>query len=122
MKHCLFIDNSPIVLKVASAIFRDVGFRVVEMSDPVQAIDHCRIEMPELIFLDGRLPRDGAMTFLESFQLIKWILKPQIVYLSLEQNPPEWAAAKAGGADELMMKPFDRKSIRETLYRKKLAA
>ena len=52
MKHCLIVDDSSSIRKVAKRILEDANFRASEADSRADAIDKCRNEMPDCVVVD----------------------------------------------------------------------
>ena len=115
MKSCLIIDDSSVVRKVARAILEDLDFIVDEAEDGQEAFDKCRQEMPDAILLDGQMPIMGGLEFLKLLRGYTGGGAPKVVYCVTENDIGQIALAKKAGANEFMMKPFDR-GILESMF------
>jgi len=49
MKHCLVVDDSSVIRKVARCILEDMSFRTSEAENGQDALDFCRAEMPDAV-------------------------------------------------------------------------
>jgi two-component system chemotaxis response regulator CheY len=68
MKTCLVVDDSSVVRKVARRILEGMKFAISEAEDGVQALDMCRVGLPDVVFLDLNMPRMDGMTFLKEMR------------------------------------------------------
>jgi two-component system, chemotaxis family, chemotaxis protein CheY len=57
MKNCLVVDDSSVIRKVARRILEGLDFEISEAEDGEQALDVCRLHMPDAVehAQDGRL-------------------------------------------------------------------
>jgi two-component system chemotaxis response regulator CheY len=111
MKSCLIVDDSSVVRKVARRILEDMDFIVDEAEDGQEAFDKCRQEMPDAILLDWQMPIMGGIEFLKLLRAYVGGTHPRIVYCLTESDIGQLALAKKAGANEFMMKPFDRDQL-----------
>ena len=111
MKYCLVVDDSKTIRKVAKTILTSIGYEVGEAEDGQQAMDQCQIRMPDAILLDWSMPVMDGQEFLALFARTFRSRKPYIVYLTTEFDPTDISRAIAAGADDFMLKPFDRESL-----------
>lgn len=107
MKHCLVVDDSNSIRKVARKILQDAGFRVSEAETRGDALSLCADEMPDCIVLDWQMPDGDAITFLNKLRGLPRGAHPKVVYLTSENDPLQVARVLRSGADLHMMKPFD---------------
>ena len=115
MKSCLIVDDSSVVRKVARRILEDMDFIVEEAEDGQEAFDKCRQEMPDAILLDWQMPIMSGLEFLKLLRAYVGGTAPRVVYCVTEYDVGQIALAKKAGANEYMMKPFDR-DILETMF------
>ena len=108
MKSCLIVDDSSVVRKVARRILEDMDYIVEEAEDGQDAFDKCRQEMPDAILLDWHMPIMSGLEFLKLLRAYVGGDKPHIVYCTVENDIGAIALALKAGANDYMMKPFDR--------------
>lgn len=115
MKSCLIVDDSSVVRKVARRILEDIDFIVDEAEDGQEAFDKCRQEMPDVILLDWQMPVMGGIEFLKLLRAYVGAHQPRVIYCLTEADIGQLALARKAGADDFVMKPFDR-DILEALF------
>lgn len=115
MKSCLIVDDSSVVRKVARRILEDIDFIVDEAEDGQEAFDKCRQEMPDAILLDSQMPIMGGLEFLKLLRAYVGGTAPKVVFCITENDIGQLALAKKAGANDIMMKPFDR-DILEAMF------
>jgi two-component system chemotaxis response regulator CheY len=111
MKNCLVVDDSSVIRKVARRILEDLSFTTSEAEDGLQALDICRKEMPEAILLDWNMPVMDGLEFLAQLRREPGGEKPKVVFCTTENDIAHIAKAMRAGADEYIMKPFDREIV-----------
>jgi two-component system, chemotaxis family, chemotaxis protein CheY len=111
MKHCLVVDDSGSIRKVAQRILQDAKFRTSEATTRSEALDKCRREMPDCIIVDWQMPDGDAMSFMAQLRALPGGDKVKILYMTSENDPVHVARALRSGADVHMMKPFDKESF-----------
>ncbi|MCA0424226.1 MAG: response regulator [Proteobacteria bacterium] len=110
-KQCIVADDSSVIRKVARRILEGLNFEVLEVEDGKQALDACRNRMPEAVLLDWSMPEMDGYQFLEQLRRVESGPKPKIVFCVTENDVAQIARAIHLGADEFVMKPFDRKIL-----------
>lgn len=115
MKHCLIVDDSSVVRKVARRIMEDLDFAVSEAEDGAEALGICREEMPDLILLDWSMPVMDGVEFLAKLRQAESGEKPKVVFCTTEYDVAQIAKAMRAGADDFLMKPFDREIVEAKL-------
>jgi len=122
MRHCLVVDDSRLVRKIAGVLVEELGFIVMQAGNAVEALDCCRKRMPEVILLDADLPDNGALTFMTSLRRERSGSKPTIVICIAEKDMQQITQAGMAGANTYLLKPFDGRTIRAKFAKVGLAA
>jgi two-component system, chemotaxis family, chemotaxis protein CheY len=117
MKTCLVVDDSSVIRKVARRILEGMKFEISEAEDGVQALDMCQIGLPDVVFLDLNMPRMDGMTFLKEMRNLPGGSRPKVVFATTERDMAHINQALRAGADDFIMKPFDRDSIQAKFHR-----
>lgn len=110
-KSCLIVDDSRVVRKVARRIAEDLGFSCEEAENGIEAQEHCRQAMPDVILLDWNMPEMNGLEFLTELRKMKDGKAPKVVFCTIENKLPNIQKALQAGADEYIMKPFDSEII-----------
>ena len=111
MRQCLVVDDSNIIRRVARKILEDLRFEVLEAENGQQAIELCGSSSPDAILLDWHMP---DMTGIEAIQQLRSASderKPYIVYAVTENDASDITRALTAGADDFVLKPFDRRDL-----------
>ena len=115
MKTCLIVDDSKVIRKVARHILETLNFSVEEAGDGAEALDHCQRSVPDVILLDWNMPVMSGMEFLRALRQNDYSVQPKVVFCTTENDIAHIRAAIAAGADEYVMKPFDRDTLHSKL-------
>ena len=107
MRHCLVVDDSRVIRKVARRIIEDMGFEVAEAGDGVEALAWCRGSMPDVILLDWNMPAMSGIEFLRELRREPGGDGPKVVFCTVETSLERIREAVEAGAAEYIMKPFD---------------
>lgn len=108
MKSCLVVDDSSVVRKIARRILEELGFSVVEAEDGEQALELCTKSLPEAILLDWNMPVMDGYEFLGNLRRMPGGDAPKVVFCTTENDVAHIARALHAGANEYIMKPFDK--------------
>lgn len=115
MKRCLVVDDSEVIRKVARRILESMQFEIVEAENGQEAIERCQAQPPDAILLDWQMPVMNGVEFLGALRFAKLERKPYVIYCTSENDPADIARAFAAGADEYLLKPFDRDELKGKL-------
>lgn len=112
-KSCLVVDDSKVIRKVARHILESMAFDVDEAADGQEALTFCRANRPDVILLDWNMPVMSGMEFLGAFNDLDYghEERPRVVFCTTENSIDHIRAAIEAGADEYVMKPFDRETL-----------
>jgi two-component system chemotaxis response regulator CheY len=108
MKTCLVVDDSGVVRKVARRIVETLNFSVIEAEDGEKALEACKLSMPEAVLLDWNMPVMDGLEFLVNLRRMPGGETPKVVFCTTENGMDHIARALEAGADEYIMKPFDK--------------
>ncbi len=108
MKTCLVVDDSRVIRKIARRILEEMDFQVVEAEDGEQALEVCKRELPEAILLDWNMPVMDGYEFLGNLRRMPGGDQPKVVFCTTENGIDHISRALHAGANEYIMKPFDK--------------
>jgi two-component system chemotaxis response regulator CheY len=115
MKTCLVVDDSKVIRKVARHILETLDFAVEEAGDGREALEHCQATPPDVVLLDWNMPVMSGMEFLRALGQTELSHRPKVVFCTTENGLAHIRAAIEAGADEYVMKPFDRETLQSKL-------
>jgi len=115
MKSCLVVDDSKVIRKVARHILETLDFTVNEAGDGQEALIACKASAPDVILLDWNMPVMSGIEFLRVLGETALPHRPKIVFCTTENGIGHIRAAIDAGADEYVMKPFDRETLESKL-------
>jgi two-component system chemotaxis response regulator CheY len=111
MKHCLVVDDSAVIRKVARRILEELSFSSSEAENGRDALDQCRKSMPDAVLLDWNMPVMDGISFLVALRKERDGNQPKVILCTTENDIEHIARAIKAGANEYIMKPFDRDII-----------
>ena len=111
MKTCLVVDDSRVTRKVARRILEEMDFGIVEAADGAEALTLCEEGMPDAVLLDWNMPVMDGLDFLLELRKREGGGKPVVVFCTTENDMAHITRALEAGANEYIMKPFDREII-----------
>jgi two-component system, chemotaxis family, chemotaxis protein CheY len=121
VKKCIVIDDSRVVRKVARRILEGMHFQVEEAEAPANALESCRRDMPDAVLLDWTMPSIAASEFLRQLRKEPQGAKPTVVFCTLENDVSQISEAINSGANDYILKPFDREALQSTFTQLGLA-
>ncbi len=111
MKRCLVVDDSKVIRKVARRILEELNFEIDEAVDGQDALDACHRNLPDVVLLDWNMPVMDGLEFLKALRATESFVQPIVVFCTTENDMSHIRTAIEAGANEYIMKPFDREII-----------
>jgi two-component system chemotaxis response regulator CheY len=111
MKTCLVVDDSTVIRKIARGILEDLHFETIEAGNGEKALEVCRRGLPEAILLDWNMPVMDGYEFLVHLRRMPGGDEPKVVFCTTENGIDHITRGLHAGANEYIMKPFDRDII-----------
>ncbi len=108
MRTCLVVDDSSVIRKVARRILEGLDFQIIEAEDGEKALEACKRAMPEAVLLDWNMPVMDGYEFMCQLRRLPGGGVPQVVFCTTENGMDHISRALHGGANEYIMKPFDK--------------
>jgi two-component system chemotaxis response regulator CheY len=114
--NALVVDDSRSMRAILTKQLRDLGFEVREASGGTEALRSLHEEgVVDLVLLDWNMPEmDGAevLTLIRSEPSYR---NMRVMMVTTESEMSQVSVALEAGANEYLMKPFDRESLVEKL-------
>lgn len=115
MRSCLVVDDSKVIRKVARRILEELDFAVEEAVDGQDALDKVEAAVPTMVLLDWNMPVMDGLEFLKKVRNKGDIDQPVVIFCTTENDLSHIRLAMEAGANEYIMKPFDREIIETKL-------
>ncbi len=112
MARVLVVDDSSVIRKVARRILEGLSLEIAEADSGQAALDACAGDMPDGMLLDWNMPEMDGYAVLKALRQLPGGDRPKVVFCTTENDAAHIARARHAGADETMMKPFDKDVLR----------
>jgi two-component system chemotaxis response regulator CheY len=112
---CLVVDDSRVIRRVAVDMLKDLGFAVAEAEHGLAAVEFCRTRVPDFVLLDWNMPEMDGISCLRKLRAMALEPRPAVVMCTTESGMPKICEALEAGADEYIMKPYDRDVLLDKL-------
>ncbi|MGO8740091.1 response regulator [Rhodoblastus sp.] len=113
MKRGLVVDNSAVIRMVAGRILGMLRFQSEEVAGHAKALERCERSMPDVILVDAGRTRVETLDFLRTLRNMPGGKETKIIYCAMENDEMAIGRALRAGADDVLLKPFDRNSMQE---------
>ena len=105
-----FLDEAAIADFVVRGL-REEGFTVEHAKDGDSAWHELHTSSWDVVLLDWNMPVMSGMEFLKMLRQRGHADQPKVVFCTTENDMAHIRAALEAGADEYVMKPFDRETL-----------
>jgi len=109
----LIVDDAKVVRVALGRMMSQLGYEAVTAEDGQQALD-AMAEHPDMdvVMLDWNMPVMNGYDFLVTMRAMpEHGTKPKVIMVTTETGMPQMLKALAAGADEYIMKPFDKDMV-----------
>ena len=111
MATVLIVDDSSVVRKIARRILEGADFRVEEAKSGGEGLAFCAHAIPDAILVDANMPNIDGYEFVKRLRAMAGGKSAKVVFCLSETNTAHLARAIHAGANEFVLKPFDRERL-----------
>ena len=112
-KHILIIDDDFELAELLKSFMESEGFAVQHAPEPVAGLSKALSGMIDLIILDIIMPVMDGFEFMVHLRRLPGGDQPKVVFCTTENDIDHISKALHGGANEYIMKPFDKDIVAE---------
>jgi two-component system chemotaxis response regulator CheY len=114
--RALVIDDSRAMRSILTAILGEIGFEVVQVGDAEAALALLQQDTAfDLALVDWNLPAMSGLDFVREVQTMPDVDGLRLMMVTTETELERVSQALDAGADEYIMKPFDKEMLLEKL-------
>ena len=109
----LLVEDNPQDLELTQRVLRKANLAnyIHIVRDGAEALEKCRKTLPAAVLLDWNMPNMDGIQFLRTLRKMAGGDKPKVVFCTTENDVGSIARALHAGADEYIMKPFDKEIV-----------
>ena len=117
MSKALVVDDSKTIRMIIRRILIELGYEVLEAANGVEALRVIKVEKTqvELVLADWNMPEMNGLDLLKGLRQDPELASLKVIMVTTETEIDQMESALAAGANEYVMKPFNRGMIREKL-------
>ena len=120
MRRIMIADGSDVVRKVGKRILSGLDYLVLEASNSLEALVRCEADLPNVVIVDSTM--DGALELIGNIRMLPKGDTVRIFYCVVEADLRKMMMGKRAGADDFLLKPFDRKILTTVFANLSIAA
>ena len=113
--HALVLDDSKPIRLILTDILLGIGFTVIEAANGLEAMEVIKKEKVDLALVDWNMPDMNGYEFILEVRKDNAYKNMLMMMVSTETSISKVAEALEAGANEYIMKPFNKEMILEKL-------
>jgi len=102
----LVADDDEEILRVVSLLLSKEGYQVIPANDGLEALHKARVEKPDAILLDIRMPGMDGLTVLEELNKEESVASIPVGFLTGQDDLKTYERARELGGRLYLLKPF----------------
>ena len=107
----LVVDDDVEVLRAVSAMLRRSGMVPRPVSDPVRALEAARLDPPDLVLLDVRMPNVSGVAWCRELRLSEHLAEIPVLFMSGHDSETQRAEAFDAGGTDYISKPLHEREL-----------
>jgi two-component system, chemotaxis family, chemotaxis protein CheY len=115
MKTCLIVEDSKVMRRIARKMLEELGLSVDEAEDGKQALEKSKVKLTDMVLLDWNMPVMNGLEYLIALRQLPGGDAPKVVLCTTETDLTQIVKAMESGANEYIMKPYDRDILESKL-------
>ena len=114
--QALIVDDSRPIRRIEGGILRDLGFATSEACHGKEALEQLESEpLPDVVLVDWNMPEMDGLEFIQIVRGDPQFSNVSLIMVTTETEPEQMLRALTAGADEYLMKPFQKESLIQKL-------
>jgi two-component system chemotaxis response regulator CheY len=114
--RALIVDDSRPIRHIAARTLQELGFETADACDGKDAL--ARLdggEAPDVALIDWNMPEMNGLELVQTMRKDARFSGTALIMVTTETEPEQMVRALNAGADEYLMKPFEKASLIEKL-------
>jgi len=110
------VDDSKTIRSIIKRTLTGLGFEVEEAEDGLQALERIKHSWPiDLAVVDWNMPNMNGLELVRALRAMPEYADMRIMMATTESEISQMQLALEAGADEYLMKPFDREALEQKI-------
>ncbi|MDX1963823.1 MAG: response regulator [Pirellulales bacterium] len=112
----MIVDDSRPIRRIEGDILAELGFETVSACNGREALERLRLQpLPDLVLVDWNMPEMNGLELVKAIRDDARLAGMTVVMVTTETEPDQMLRALTAGADEYLMKPFQKDSLIDKL-------
>ena len=111
LKRILIVDDESDVTELLDYKFKQAGYAIRTLNDPLRAIGLARDFRPDLIILDVMMPELTGVQLLRMVRADALLQDTPVIFLTAKGETIDKVKGLESGADDYVTKPFDTREL-----------
>lgn len=117
MAKILVVDDDLLISRAYYDILTDCGYDVAVCSNGCEAVEYCRVTVPDLVIMDIHMPIMNGLIACEKIREMAHCQSLPIIIISGSLGHSGKADSISSGADEFMSKPINTNELIDAINR-----
>lgn len=114
--HALVIDDSRPIRRIEAEILQELGFETRDACHGKQALEQLQDgPLPDVVLVDWNMPEMNGLEFIKAVRGDARYAGLVVLMVTTETEPEQMLRALTAGADEYLMKPFQKEQLIDKL-------
>jgi two-component system chemotaxis response regulator CheY len=114
--RALIVDDSRPIRRIESEILQGLGFETTDACNGREALDRLQtIETPDVVLVDWNMPEMNGLEFITAVRRDPRYSDMTVLMVTTETETDQMLRALSAGADEYLMKPFQKEGLIDKL-------
>jgi len=112
----LVVDDSRPIRRIESEILKQLGFETIDASNGREALERLQTSpLPDVVLVDWNMPEMDGLEFIKCVRGDASYSNMVVLMVTTETETDQMLRALSAGADEYLMKPFQKEMLVDKL-------
>lgn len=114
--RALVVDDSRPIRRIESEILQELGFETAAAVNGIDALAQLAVgEVPDVVLVDWNMPEMDGLEFIKAVRRDARYKGLPVLMVTTETETDQMLRALSAGADEYLMKPFQKEGLVDKL-------
>lgn len=114
--RALVVDDSRPIRRIESEILRELGFETIDACNGKEALERLQTTpVPDVVLVDWNMPEMDGLEFIKAVRKDARFSGMVVLMVTTETETDQMLRALSAGADEYLMKPFQKEALVDKL-------